>query len=58
MILSKIWFSAVECTDPNVIEQEELLYLALPTIERYHLNGDRLELIYKNDNVMRFKAMK
>jgi hypothetical protein len=29
-----------------------------PTIERYHLNGDRLELIYKNGNVMRFKALK
>jgi heat shock protein HslJ len=58
LTLGEILFSAVECTDPKVTEQEGQLYLALPTIERYQLNGDQLELICKNGTLMRFKALK
>jgi heat shock protein HslJ len=51
-------FTAMACDSPGVMDQEQRFQQALLSVERYRMEGDRLELVYDGGNVLRWVAVK
>jgi heat shock protein HslJ len=50
--------TAMACDIPGVMDQEQRFQQALLAVERYRLEGDRLEFVYAGNNVLRWVAVK